>query len=151
MRLQPRLEIDADRVIAFLNKHQPGHEWEAGDLGADTLKIVIERAGEPVAYLWFHWASTRRAIMHGCSKARAWPYAHCIVRIVDILRFFGIEEVSCEPIGPLAPAITRLMKRVGFIEDEGHQLHFLTGYHGKKEEGEDAEDGSGSTARPTGP
>jgi hypothetical protein len=133
-----RLEAEPEALLRFLNENTAIHEVTLEDLGNDTLKIRIEDATGVVAYLWGSWIGQTTVYFHGCSARRLWLTEATFTRILDICRFFGIETLVCEPIGPTAPTIRRLLVHLGFDEDDGELYKDIT-EHGR-EEAQDPED-----------
>ena len=147
MKKRPTLRIETDPIslLRFLEDNNAIHNLEPEDVNTNCLIIRAEIDGETVAYVWGQWLDMETTWLHAFSKGRLWCDQETWDDIILILRFFSIERVACQPIGPTTSAMRRVLLRRGFVAD-GNEL-ILELEHGRKEE---VTEGAEASDYPTG-
>jgi GNAT superfamily N-acetyltransferase len=116
-----RVEHDHDLVIGFLVANEYPRSWTKAML-ADCLVVRVFTDNETIGYIWGQWVDTGIMTFHACVTPwfrGRWLTPALLEELEKIAFWVGADQLiaSTDDL-PKGPKMARLLKRLGFEEDD---------------------------------
>jgi hypothetical protein len=117
-----RFEAEPQDVLDFLRAQDYPSAWRVEDLRACVMVRIEDDEGYTRGYVWGHFDATGRYLnFHVCANkfTGTWFSRSVFNKFLVLAELMGAPMLRAEPTGPHAARLIRLLKSLGFREDEG--------------------------------